>query len=88
MFSENEFLSYFKKRFDQPQEARLQFNMNFPHKITSDQKVKLETVVTKEEIKKGGLGLWDWINLLVQMRSRLASIDIFGKLLKNMWWRL
>ncbi|GJZ17316.1 RNA-directed DNA polymerase, eukaryota [Tanacetum coccineum] len=52
----NEFLAHFKNQVDQPQETRIQFNMNFLCTIMADQKAKLENVVTKEEIKRA---VWD-----------------------------
>ncbi|GJT78028.1 RNA-directed DNA polymerase, eukaryota [Tanacetum coccineum] len=48
----SEFLSHFKKRFDQPQETRLQLDMNFLNILNSDQQADLECEVTKDEIKR------------------------------------
>ncbi|GJR64060.1 RNA-directed DNA polymerase, eukaryota [Tanacetum coccineum] len=52
----SEFLSHFKKRFDSPQEARLQLDLNFPNMLNSDQIADLEREVSKEEIKRA---VWD-----------------------------
>ncbi|GJU67009.1 RNA-directed DNA polymerase, eukaryota [Tanacetum coccineum] len=52
----SEFLSHFKKRFDQPQENRLRMEMDFPNRINSDQKEDLEREISKEEIKRA---VWD-----------------------------
>ncbi|GKD39123.1 RNA-directed DNA polymerase, eukaryota [Tanacetum coccineum] len=50
------FLSHFKKRFKKPIETRLHIDLNFPSKLTSDQRNDLECEVTKDEIKKA---VWD-----------------------------
>ncbi|GKB45488.1 putative reverse transcriptase domain-containing protein [Tanacetum coccineum] len=52
----SEFLSHFKKRFDQPQETRLQLDMNFLKILNSDQQADLECEVTKDEKKRA---VWD-----------------------------
>ncbi|GKC65195.1 hypothetical protein Tco_1097793, partial [Tanacetum coccineum] len=59
----SEFLSHFKKRFDQPQETRLQLDMNFLKILNSDQQADLECEVTKDE-KKGQYGIVGLINPL------------------------
>nr|GEU80644.1 RNA-directed DNA polymerase, eukaryota, reverse transcriptase zinc-binding domain protein [Tanacetum cinerariifolium] len=48
----NEFLSHFKNRFEIPQEARLNLNMDFPYKLTSTQQSDLEIKVSKEDTKR------------------------------------
>nr|GEX75200.1 hypothetical protein [Tanacetum cinerariifolium] len=52
-----EFLSHFKKRFEQPQAFRLQIDTNFPNKLTLGQQVDLENDVSKDEIKRA---VWDY----------------------------
>ncbi|GJY57327.1 RNA-directed DNA polymerase, eukaryota, reverse transcriptase zinc-binding domain protein [Tanacetum coccineum] len=52
----SEFLSHFKKCFDQPQKTRLQLDMNFPNILNSNQQADLECEVTKDEIKRA---VWD-----------------------------
>ncbi|GKD00168.1 hypothetical protein Tco_1170442, partial [Tanacetum coccineum] len=52
----SEFLSHLKKCFDQPQETRLQLDMNFPNILNSNQQAYLECEVTKDEIKRA---VWD-----------------------------
>ncbi|GJW03946.1 RNA-directed DNA polymerase, eukaryota [Tanacetum coccineum] len=47
-----EFLTYFKKRFEYPQESRLHLKLNFPKTLTSDQLTDLECEVSKDEIKR------------------------------------
>nr|GEY77765.1 RNA-directed DNA polymerase, eukaryota [Tanacetum cinerariifolium]GEY78006.1 RNA-directed DNA polymerase, eukaryota [Tanacetum cinerariifolium] len=53
---ENKFLSHFKYRFEIPQEARLNLNMEFSCKLTSIQQSDLEIKVSEEEIKRA---VWD-----------------------------
>ncbi|GKD26268.1 RNA-directed DNA polymerase, eukaryota, partial [Tanacetum coccineum] len=48
----SEFFSHFKIWFEQPQETRIHINMNFPNTIMYDQKEDLESMVSKEEIKR------------------------------------
>ncbi|GJT66475.1 RNA-directed DNA polymerase, eukaryota [Tanacetum coccineum] len=52
----NEFLSHFKKCFDQPQKTHLQLDLNFPNILNSNQQADLECEVTKDEIKRA---VWD-----------------------------
>ncbi|GJY36913.1 hypothetical protein Tco_0422291 [Tanacetum coccineum] len=44
----NEFLSYFKDRFDRPCSSRLLLDMEFPNRLNLDQQVDMERNVTKE----------------------------------------
>nr|GEU74582.1 RNA-directed DNA polymerase, eukaryota, reverse transcriptase zinc-binding domain protein [Tanacetum cinerariifolium] len=53
----SEFLSHFKKRFEQPQAFRLQIDTNFPNQLTLEQQVNLENDVSKDEIKRAD---WDY----------------------------
>ncbi|GKD81906.1 hypothetical protein Tco_1348745, partial [Tanacetum coccineum] len=52
----NEFLSHFKKRFEQPQAFRLKIDTNFLNKLTLEQQADLENDVSKDEIKRA---VWD-----------------------------
>ncbi|GJT60110.1 RNA-directed DNA polymerase, eukaryota [Tanacetum coccineum] len=51
-----EFLSHFKKRFEQPHDSRLHIDINFEKKINEDQLADLEGDISKEEIKRA---VWD-----------------------------
>ncbi|GJU40050.1 hypothetical protein Tco_1193007 [Tanacetum coccineum] len=48
----SEFLSHFTKRFDQPKDPRLQLNIEFPNKPSSEQQIDLESEITRDEIKR------------------------------------
>ncbi|GJT84525.1 RNA-directed DNA polymerase, eukaryota, reverse transcriptase zinc-binding domain protein [Tanacetum coccineum] len=48
-----EFLSHFKKRFEQPHDSRLHIDMNFEKKINEDQLDDLEGDISKRGDKKG-----------------------------------
>ncbi|GJX01696.1 RNA-directed DNA polymerase, eukaryota, reverse transcriptase zinc-binding domain protein [Tanacetum coccineum] len=48
----SEFFSHFKIWFEQPQETHIHININFPNTITFGQKEDLESMVSKEEIKR------------------------------------
>ncbi|GJZ71116.1 RNA-directed DNA polymerase, eukaryota, reverse transcriptase zinc-binding domain protein [Tanacetum coccineum] len=85
----SEFLSHFKKRFDQPQENRLRMEMDFPNRINSDQKEDLEREISKEEIKRA---VWDCgyeivglIKLLVDFEKAYDSVrwDFVDDILKK-----
>ncbi|GJW13202.1 RNA-directed DNA polymerase, eukaryota [Tanacetum coccineum] len=52
----SEFLSHFKSRFQQPHQACLNINMDFPRNLTSTQQANLEIEVTNEEVKRA---VWD-----------------------------
>ncbi|GJT14516.1 hypothetical protein Tco_0861558 [Tanacetum coccineum] len=46
----NEFLNYFKNRFDRPKSVQPMLNMEFPHHLNSMQQLDLEAEVSNEEI--------------------------------------
>lgn len=48
----SEFLSHFKRRFDQSQVSHLHLDIDFPYKLNLDQHANLENDVTKDEIKR------------------------------------
>ncbi|GJY80362.1 RNA-directed DNA polymerase, eukaryota, reverse transcriptase zinc-binding domain protein [Tanacetum coccineum] len=52
----NEFLNHFRDRFNSPCSERFVLDMDFPNKLTIDQKNDLERPFTKEEIKGA---IWD-----------------------------
>ncbi|GJX20809.1 hypothetical protein Tco_0223486 [Tanacetum coccineum] len=52
----NEFLSYFRDRFNNPGVSRLILDMDFPNKLSQDQMQDLERMFSKEEIKGA---VWD-----------------------------
>ncbi|GJQ95193.1 RNA-directed DNA polymerase, eukaryota, reverse transcriptase zinc-binding domain protein [Tanacetum coccineum] len=52
----SEFLSHFKNRFEQPKFSRIHLDMEFPNKLSLDQQADLESMVTRDEIKRV---VWD-----------------------------
>ncbi|GJZ49052.1 RNA-directed DNA polymerase, eukaryota [Tanacetum coccineum] len=81
----SEFLSHFKKRFDQPRETRLQFNMNFLNILNSNQQADLECEVTKDEIERA---VWDCgIDKSPGPDGfTLSFYRRYSKTSKAMWW--
>nr|GEY36376.1 RNA-directed DNA polymerase, eukaryota [Tanacetum cinerariifolium] len=52
----NEFLTHFRRSFSQPDLRRAIVHMNFPNTLSLEQQIKLESMVSNEEIKRA---VWD-----------------------------
>ncbi|GJV26981.1 RNA-directed DNA polymerase, eukaryota [Tanacetum coccineum] len=48
----SEFFNHFRCRFDKPSMSRARINIPFPNSLSHDQKEDLESMVTKEEVKR------------------------------------